>query len=84
MTAVLAPKTSCIAPEDYLQIERAAAVKSEYCDGEMFARSGASKEHNRLAVAVHRSVGSRRKISRIPQYSGASGICFDFAGQTFG
>jgi len=34
--------------EQYLTLERAAEFKSEYFDGEMFARSGASMRHARL------------------------------------
>ena len=34
--------------EEYLARERAAEYKSEYFDGEMFAMSGASMQHNRL------------------------------------
>jgi Uma2 family endonuclease len=52
MSAVFAPKTNWISPEEYLQIERAAQVKSEYFDGEMFVMSGASRQHNRIAVSL--------------------------------
>ncbi len=43
MTTV--PKRKLTAAE-YLVIERAAEFKSEFCDGEMFAMSGASPPHN--------------------------------------
>lgn len=56
MSAVLATKTDWISPEEYLAIERAAEVKSEYFDGEMFVMSGASKEHNRISVALTATV----------------------------
>jgi Uma2 family endonuclease len=47
MTAV--PKTqSHYTPEEYLQMERAAAFKSEYYRGEIFAMAGASLNHNRI------------------------------------
>ena len=39
-----------ISPEDYLAMERQAAHKSEYCNGEVFAMVGASEAHN-LIVA---------------------------------
>ena len=35
-----------LSPEEYLAIERKAEFKSEFFDGEMFAMSGASREHN--------------------------------------
>ncbi|HEV7428784.1 MAG TPA: Uma2 family endonuclease [Thermoanaerobaculia bacterium] len=34
-----------LTPEEYLRIERAAEWKSEFIDGEMFARAGASMRH---------------------------------------
>ncbi len=37
-------------PEEYLALERKAETKSEYFDGEIFAMSGVSREHNRIAV----------------------------------
>lgn len=39
-----------LTPEQYLEIERTAEFKSEYCRGEMFAMSGASRVHNLIAV----------------------------------
>lgn len=36
--------------EEYLMIERAAEFKSEYIDGHIYAISGASLAHNRIAV----------------------------------
>jgi Uma2 family endonuclease len=38
--------------EQYLEIERKAECKSEYLNGEMFAMSGASEEHNTLTVNI--------------------------------
>jgi Uma2 family endonuclease len=43
------PKT-LLTPDQYLEIERKAEYKSEYLNGEMFAMSGASEEHNTLTV----------------------------------
>jgi Uma2 family endonuclease len=39
-------------PEEYLVAERAAAYKSEYVDSKVRAMSGASEEHNLIAVNV--------------------------------
>jgi len=39
-----------LTPEQYLAIERAAAYKSEYYAGEMFAMSGAREPHNLITV----------------------------------
>jgi len=41
---------SFLTPEQYLEIERKADHKSEYLRGEMFAMSGASREHNLLTT----------------------------------
>ncbi len=38
-----------LTPEQYLEIERKAPFKSEFYRGEMFAMSGASREHNLIA-----------------------------------
>ncbi|PYS93824.1 MAG: hypothetical protein DMF64_03405 [Acidobacteria bacterium] len=39
-------------PEEYLALERQAESKSEYYDGEIFAMTGASEEHNLITVNV--------------------------------
>ena len=39
---------SLITPREYLEIESAADTKSEYISGEMFAMSGASRNHSFL------------------------------------
>lgn len=48
---------------DYLALERQAETRSEYLDGEMFARSGASATHNvlvtNLVAALHPQLRSR-------------------------
>jgi Uma2 family endonuclease len=41
-----------ITPEAYLKQEREAATKSEYIDGQIYAMSGASRQHNRITVDV--------------------------------
>ena len=45
-------KQPFITPEDYLKQERLAATKSEYLDGQIYAMSGASRQHNRITVDV--------------------------------
>src|SRR6267154_1825903 len=39
-------------PEEYLSLERKAQYKSEYCQGEIFAMSGASLVHNDIVVNI--------------------------------
>lgn len=41
-----------LTPEEYLVIERKAECKSEYCNGEMFAMSGASEQHASIVANV--------------------------------
>ena len=38
-----------LSPEEYIEIERKADYKSEYYHGEMFAMSGVSRWHDRIA-----------------------------------
>ena len=39
-------------PQEYLELERQAEYKSEYVNGEIFAMSGASEEHNLIVMNV--------------------------------
>jgi Uma2 family endonuclease len=48
-----------ISPEQYLAIERRATERHEYYRGEMFAMSGASREHNLIAGNLARALGNR-------------------------
>lgn len=41
-----------ITPQEYLALERRAEIKSEYFDGEMFAMSGASREHTKIVANI--------------------------------
>jgi Uma2 family endonuclease len=45
------PKTF-LTPEQYLEIERKAEFKSEYCNGEMFAMAGARRAHDLITMNV--------------------------------
>jgi Uma2 family endonuclease len=47
MSAIPVPKLSV---EEYLAVDRAAEIKSEYHDGEVYPRIAASWEHGRLAA----------------------------------
>ena len=38
--------------EEYLALERQSETRNEYLNGEMFARTGASRRHNRIALNV--------------------------------
>jgi Uma2 family endonuclease len=41
-----------ISPEEYLALEREAEYKSEYLGGEIFAMTGASREHNLITTNI--------------------------------
>jgi Uma2 family endonuclease len=41
-----------ITPQEYLELERKAEIKSEYLDGEMFAMSGATREHAKVVLNI--------------------------------
>lgn len=45
-----------LTPVEYLEIERAAETRSEYFNGEMFAMSGASRNHNRISANILRRI----------------------------
>ena len=62
------PKTY-LAPEEYLAIERQAATKSEYLNGEMFAMVGASRKHNLIAVNVAGELRQQLKGSSCETYN---------------
>jgi Uma2 family endonuclease len=47
------PKTTYLTPEEYLSIERKAEYKSDYFDGEIFAMTGASREHNLITSNIN-------------------------------
>jgi Uma2 family endonuclease len=52
---------SYLTPEEYLALERKAERKSEYFDGEMFATSGASREHNLIVTNIIREISQQLK-----------------------
>jgi Uma2 family endonuclease len=62
------PKTY-LTPEQYLEIERKAEYKSEYCDGEMFAMAGAGENHNQLVMNLAIGLGSQFRSRPCRVYS---------------
>jgi Uma2 family endonuclease len=54
-------KKRYVTPEEYLAFERAAEHKSEYLDGEIFAMTGASREHNLITLNVASELRSQLK-----------------------
>ncbi|WP_138994401.1 Uma2 family endonuclease [Larkinella sp. C7] len=56
-------------PENYLELERKAAYKSEYFKGEIFAMAGASRNHNRIKENLSIGIGSYLKGKRCQSFS---------------
>jgi Uma2 family endonuclease len=46
-------------PQEYLALERKSETRNEYYNGEIFAMSGASREHNLIAGNLFRDVGNQ-------------------------
>lgn len=53
-----AKQSRFISEEDYLAGEQVAGFKSEYIDGQIYAMTGGSINHNRLAVNLLRQIGN--------------------------
>ncbi len=60
---------SYLTPEEYLTIERKAEYKSEYSDGEMYAMSGASREHNLISLNIASELRSQLRGSPCETYT---------------
>lgn len=63
------PKTR-LTVEQYLALERQAETKSEYLNGEVFAMTGASREHNLLAMSVSTSLYTQLRGRSCETYAG--------------
>jgi Uma2 family endonuclease len=50
-----------LTPAEYLDIERVAASRSEYFDGEMFAMAGGSPRHSLISANILRELGNGLK-----------------------
>ena len=48
-----------MALEKYVEFERDASVKHEFCEGEIFAMSGGTPEHSFLATSIAKILGNR-------------------------
>ena len=50
--SIAEPQPQTITPEEYLSLDRAATLKSEYLGGRMVAMAGASRAHNLITLNV--------------------------------
>lgn len=54
--------------EEYLALERSASIKSEFHDGQIFAMTGASREHNLISVNISRELSQQLKTRPCEAY----------------
>lgn len=66
MSSVLKPKY--YTANEYLALERDTEYKSEYHDGEIFAMSGASREHNLISGNIYREISLQLKYRSCEAY----------------
>ena len=59
-----------MSPEEYLAFEKKSEIKHEFFDGEMFAMTGASLNHNRISRNIERELGVLLKGSSCENLSG--------------
>jgi len=55
--------------EEYLKLERAAEIKSEYFNGEIFAMSGASVNHNIIAGNIFANLHAKLKNNKCKPFT---------------
>lgn len=52
-----------MAPDEYLEFERSSEIRHEYCEGEIFAMTGGSLNHNQISANIVRELGNQLKNS---------------------
>lgn len=62
------PKTK-LTPEEYLEFERKSEERHEYFDGEIFAMSGAKRNHNKITTNISGLVWQHLKGKNYESYS---------------
>ena len=67
-------------PAEYLALERVSPVKNEYFRGEIFAMSGASREHNLIAVNLSRVIGNQLVDRPCESYASDMRVCIEATG----
>src|SRR5271157_2277403 len=67
-------------PQDYLALERKSETRSEYYRGEIFAMSGASREHNLIAGNVNSEIRNQILDRPCESYASDMRVCFEATG----
>ncbi|GAX41257.1 hypothetical protein NIES4075_22260 [Tolypothrix sp. NIES-4075] len=52
------PQFNCMAPQEYLEWELTQEIRYEYIHGEVFAMTGGTKPHNRIAGNLYTGLDS--------------------------
>ncbi|QTA93791.1 Uma2 family endonuclease [Desulfonema magnum] len=76
---MLQPQKKNISAEEYLEMEKTAEYKNEYFQGEIFAMTGASFNHNLIVSNIIIALGSRLRNSSCFIFSGDMKIQVDEA-----
>ena len=76
---VTAAAEAYITPEDYLAFERKAEMKHEYCNGQIYAMSGANRAHNLITGNVSAEIHSQLKRQKREVYCSKMRVYIDAA-----
>lgn len=68
-----------LSPQEYLELERKAEIKSEYIDGETVAMTGASRRHNLISLNIAASLHSQLRSRPCEIYMGDMRVVVDQA-----
>lgn len=63
------PQQTRFSAEEYLALERSASYKSEFCEGRIYAMTGASRQHNLVSWNICRELGAQLKKRPCEAYS---------------
>jgi Uma2 family endonuclease len=75
-----APVNRRYTPQEYLALERRAAFKSEYLDGQIFAMAGASRAHNLVTGNIGRLLGTQLRDRECEVYASDMRVCVSETG----
>ncbi len=70
-------ETSKMTPEEYLHIEGISEIRHEFFDGEIFAMTGGSLNHNRIGRNIDRQLGNRLDGSPCENFVGDMRVKID-------
>ncbi|HZS09570.1 MAG TPA: Uma2 family endonuclease [Blastocatellia bacterium] len=72
---------SCLSPEEYLELERAALnEKHEYHDGQLYAMAGETASHGRIKSNLVREIGLKLKAKNCDVFTADMKVCITRVG----